>query len=216
MRVHAYLSDGASKANGSALDLTIDSPEALMEAFLNGEPQAFEHLFRRLSPRVAAALTHMSGDARLAEDLTQIVFLKLFRSRAAYQRGMLVMPWVFAIARNTFLDDRRQRRRRPESLSSDGTLPEQVSESDEPGMRKALTDLLQTLPAFQREALVLLKLEGLSLAEVAGLCGTSTASIKMRLHRAYRSLRATLLDSTSNDPLADDEAADPLRQRRRR
>jgi RNA polymerase sigma-70 factor, ECF subfamily len=186
------------RRRGESVGLTLDPPEQLMEAFLNGDARAFERLFRQLSPRVMAALVHMSGDARLAEDLTQIVFLKLYRSRAGYQRGMLVMPWVFAIARNTFLDHRRHVRRRPESLSSDGTLPE--PEPVEPSVidrsaHKALYDVLQGLPSAQREALVLLKVQGLSLAEAAGLCGTSPASIKMRVHRAYRNIREALVSN---------------------
>jgi RNA polymerase sigma-70 factor (ECF subfamily) len=109
---------------------------------------------------------------------------------------MLVMPWVFAIARNTFLDHRRQVRRRPESLSSDGTLPEPEPEEPQPIDReahKALYDVLRNLPTAQREALLLLKVQGLSLAEAAGLCGTSPASIKMRVHRAYRNIREALV-----------------------
>lgn len=178
-----------------ALPRSSDSPEALMEAFLNGDAHAFEQLFRLLSPRVAAALAHMSRDARLAEDLTQIAFLKLYRARASYQHGMLVMPWVLAIARNAFLDERRRRRRRPESLSCDGILPEVEVEprgSLEQSPQKALLDMLNTLPSSQQEALVLLKVQGLSLAEAASLCGTSIASIKMRVHRAYCSLREKL------------------------
>jgi RNA polymerase sigma-70 factor (ECF subfamily) len=166
-----------------------------MDAFLNGDVHAFEQLFRLLSPRVAAALAHMSGDARLAEDLTQVAFLKLYRARATYQRGTLVMPWVLAIARNAFLDERRQRRRRPECLSCDGTLPEVAVEPRtelEQSPQTALLEMLQALPSSQQEALVLLKVQGLSLAEVASLYGTSIASIKMRVHRAYLSLREKL------------------------
>lgn len=186
-------------ASERALELTTDRPETLMLAFLDGEARAFEQLFRLISPRVSAALRHMCGDARLAEDLTQTVFLKLYRARAGYQRGMLVMPWVFAIARNTYLDHRRRARRRPESLSADGMLPEpeplaeqnnaSASERDED---QALLEVLKLLPPAQREVLVLLKVHGLSLAEAAALCGTSSASIKMRAHRAYRRLRAEL------------------------
>jgi RNA polymerase sigma-70 factor (ECF subfamily) len=193
---------GDSRASDPTLTLAADSPEALMEAFLNGDTHAFERLFRQLSPRVAAALAQTSRDARLAEDLTQVVFLKLYRARATYQRGMLVMPWLLAIARNAFLDERRRRRRRPESLSSDGSLPELEMEprSDlEPGRQKALHDALKTLPSAQQEALVLLKVHGLSLAEVASLHGTSIASIKMRVHRAYCSLREKLPTRNLNE-----------------
>src|SRR5262245_49838034 len=132
-------SAGGAKRRGtpSSREHTHSSPEALMEAFLDGDARAFERLYRQLAPRVMGALVHMSGDARLAEDLTQTVFLKLYRSRGAYQRGMAVMPWVFAIARNTFIDHRRVSRRRPERLSSDGTLPEPEPEQPNPVDRGA-------------------------------------------------------------------------------
>ncbi|HKU39728.1 MAG TPA: RNA polymerase sigma factor [Polyangiales bacterium] len=173
-----------------------------MEAFLDGDARAFERLYRQLAPRVMGALVHMSGDARLAEDLTQTVFLKLYRSRAAYQRGMSVMPWVFAIARNTFIDHRRLTRRRPERLSPDGILPEpepQEPDTVDRSAPNALYDLLQGLPEQQRSALVLLKVQGLTVAEAAGLCGTSPASIKMRVQRAYHNLREMLAGRTRRD-----------------
>ena len=203
MHAISTTASGRRRRRGESVGLTLDSPEHLMELFLNGDARAFERLFRQLSPRVMAALVHMSGDARLAEDLTQTVFLKLYRSRAGYQRGMLVMPWVFAIARNTFIDHRRQVRRRPESLSSDGTLPEPEPEEPNPidrGAQRALHDVLQSLPSAQREALLLLKVQGLSLAEAAGLCGTSPASIKMRVHRAYRNIREALVTNIPGRP----------------
>ena len=128
-RLEVLLSGGRTAASEKALGRAAQRPETLMLAFLDGDSRAFERLFRLISPRVAAALTHMCGDARLAEDLTQTVFLKLYQSRRRYQRGMLVMPWVFAIARNTFLDHRRRARRRPESLSRDGMLPEPAIEA---------------------------------------------------------------------------------------
>jgi RNA polymerase sigma-70 factor (ECF subfamily) len=181
------------------LDVAIDSAEALMEAFLDGDALAFERLFRQLSPRVRAVLYSLCGDLQLAEDLTQTVFLKLYRARSGYQRGMLVAPWVFAIARNAFFDHRRRLRRRPEALSSDGVLPEQFDQgSPDDSAERALLQLLQVLPAPQREALVLLKLRGLTLAEAAGLCGTSPASIKMRAQRAYQRLRQIMFEGTQS------------------
>jgi RNA polymerase sigma-70 factor, ECF subfamily len=174
--------------------LELDSPEGLMCAFLDGDSSAFERLFRLLAPRVASALAQMSEDTRLAEDLTQVAFLKMYRARDSYQRGMLVAPWLFAIARNTFKDHQRTSGRRPESLSRDGTLPEVSTE--QPFDTSALDDILRALPASQREALLLLKVQGLSVTEAAALCGTSTASIKMRAHRAYRSLRDRFVERT--------------------
>lgn len=188
-----------SRRDGESLEFAPGSPEALMEAFLDGDARAFERLYRQLAPRVMGVLVHLSSDVSLAEDLTQAVFLKLYRSRAAYQRGMLVRPWVFAIARNTFIDQRRVLRRRLERLSPDGELPE--PEPQEPAVGQAdasngLYELLQLLPEHQRSALVLRKVHGLSVAEAAGLCGTSPASIKMRMQRAYRNLRAIIAGRT--------------------
>jgi RNA polymerase sigma-70 factor (ECF subfamily) len=172
------------------------SPEELMGAFLDGNTRAFEALFRGLGPRVASALTRMSGDQRLAEDLCQSVFLKLYRARSSYERGMLLAPWVFAMARNTYLDHLRRSKRRPEQLSEDGTLPELAMEIDPASAssfeQSGLQECLGCLPESQRQALVLLKVEGLTVAEAAALCGTSPASIKMRAHRAYVTLRDVL------------------------
>lgn len=172
------------------------SAEALMDAFVKGDARAFERLYRLLSPRLGSTLTHMCGDSRLAEDLVQVVFMKLYRARGAYHSGMPVKPWVFAIARNALLDHRRSTRRRPECLSADGRIPDGAAmEAREPrgeSDRVAVQELLQGLPASQREALFLLKVHGLSVSEVAALCGTSPASVKMRAQRAYRTLRQVL------------------------
>ena len=167
-----------------------------MAAFLDGDARAFEALFRELGPRIASALTRMSGDRRLAEDLCQSVFLKLYRARSSYERGMLLTPWVFAMARNTYLDHLRRCKRRPEQLSDDGTLPELATEMERTSgstfEQSGLQECLACLPASQRHALMLLKVEGLTVAEAAALCGTSPASIKMRAHRAYVTLRDVL------------------------
>jgi RNA polymerase sigma-70 factor (ECF subfamily) len=176
------------------------SPEELMCAFLDGDERAFEALFRELAPRIASALTRMSGDRRLAEDLTQSVFFKLYRARGAYQRGVLLTPWVFAMARNTYLDHLRHVRRRPEHLSEDGTLPDCPNDPAPSSLEyKGLHEGLEALPESQRHALMLLKVEGLTVAEAAALCGTSPASIKMRAHRAYATLRSLLSRGIKRD-----------------
>src|SRR5690348_13085085 len=82
------------------------TPEALMGAFLDGDARAFDELFRLLSPRVVRFLRYLCGDLRVAEDLAQTTFLKVHRARESYQRGAPLEPWVFAIARRTFLDHR--------------------------------------------------------------------------------------------------------------
>jgi RNA polymerase sigma-70 factor, ECF subfamily len=160
-----------------------------MEAFLNGDPRAFEALFRQLSPRVVSVLARMTGDLQEAQDLAQVVFMKLFRARAAYRQGTRVAPWVFSIARNTFADERRRQRRRPQSVRAGDVLGEPPCEPPSAFEQRTLSELLQALPGSQRDALVMVRIQGLSIAEAAARSRTSPASIEMRVGRAYRSLR---------------------------
>src|SRR5262245_25460855 len=131
MQAASTSASGSKRRGTQSREQCHGSPEALMEAFLDGDARALERLYRQLAPRLLGDLVHMSGDALLAEYLTQTVFLKLYRSRGAYQRGMSVMPWVFAIARNTYIDHQRHSSRCPERLSSDGVLPEPDPEDQE-------------------------------------------------------------------------------------
>ena len=181
------------RARSAALD-------ARMEAVLAGDVRAFEGLYRALAPRVRGFLRGLCGDDRTAEDLTQTTFLKVHRARHTYQRGAPVEPWIFAIARRSWLDHRRARRRRPEDLSADGTVPEPVVREEAPAgfdrLDPAVADALQAglaaLPDAQREAVVLLKVEGLSVADAAQIAGITPGALKVRAHRGYEALRKAI------------------------
>ena len=171
-----------------------------MKAFLGGDERAFEALYRTLAPRVKGFLRGLSGDERTAEDLTQTTFLKVHRARQTYQLGAPVEPWIFAIARRTWLDHRRSRRRRPEDLSADGAVPEPPSREEapegfdrlDPAVAEALLAGLEALPEAQREAVVLLKVEGLSVADAALIAGVTPGALKVRAHRGYEALRRAI------------------------
>jgi RNA polymerase sigma factor (sigma-70 family) len=178
-----------------------DAPlEACMESFLQGDARGFERLYRRMAPRLRGFLRGLCGDPGIAEDLTQVTFLKVHQARDTYRPGAPVEPWVFAIARRTWLDHLRHRRRRPESLSADGQMPEASADPAPPkGFEALSSDALEALersldelPAAQREAIVLLKVEGLSVAEAADVAGISTSNLKVRAHRGYEALRRAL------------------------
>jgi len=181
--------------------MSADEPlEECMEAFQRGDARGFERVYRRLAPRLRGFLRGLCGDARLAEDLTQATFLKVHQARDTYRLGAPVEPWMFAIARRTWLDHLRYRRRRPEALSDDGQLPEPAADAASPkGFESLSSDALDALqrgldalPAPQREAIVLLKVDGLSVAEAADVAGISPGNLKVRAHRGYESLRRAL------------------------
>ncbi len=177
------------------------SLEARMEAVLDGDARAFESVYRSLAPRVKGFLRGLcAGDERTAEDLTQLTFLKVHRARETYLRGAPVEPWIFAIARRTWLDHRRARKRRPEDLSADGTVPEPPSREEapegfdrlDPAVADAIRAGLAALPEAQREAVVLLKVDGLSVADAAQIAGVTPGALKVRAHRGYEALRRAL------------------------
>lgn len=168
-----------------------------MELFLDGDIRGFDALYRALTPRVRGFLRGLCGDPRLAEDLVQTTFLKIHAARETFHRGAPVEPWVFAIARRVWLDQRRRTRRRPEDLSSDGVLPERSEEpvaADgfdrlDPEVVSAIQRELDALPPAQREAVVLLKMQDLSVNEAAAVAGVSPGALKVRAHRGYEALR---------------------------
>ena len=102
------------------------------------------------------------------------------------------MPWVFAIARHTGLDGFRKRRRLAsrEVLVSDP--PDSAAQSGEQSKdTDRFTRIVAELPESQREVLIMLKVSGMSLEEVARATSSTVGSVKQKAHRAYERLRAT-------------------------
>jgi RNA polymerase sigma factor (sigma-70 family) len=146
----------------------------------------------------------MARERAVAEDLLQLTFLKLHRARAAYVRGADPLPWIYSIAHRTFLDEARRVKRAVVRVSDGDELPEQAADLRgetperrddprvDPELVKVALDALSQLPAQQREAVVLTKLDGKSVAEAAEIAGTSVGAMKVRAHRGYEALRKIL------------------------
>src|SRR5215813_10642354 len=84
---------------------------ALMQRYCDGDASAFRELYALVAPRLLGYLLKMARERALAEDLLQQTFLKVHRARGAYVRGADPVPWLYAIAHRTFLDDVRRARR---------------------------------------------------------------------------------------------------------
>lgn len=177
----------------SPADLGEKTLEDLMEAYVNGSAPAFELLYERISAKLFGYLLRLTRHRERAEDLLQTTFAKVHRARSAYLLGAPVLPWVFAIARRAFLDEQRRIKHRKEHLSIDGSLPEPRSDSHEPiELTAALESALRSLPESYREAIVLTKITGLSVAEAAQVLGSTPSAVKLRVHRGYKELRQSL------------------------
>ncbi|HLU67272.1 MAG TPA: RNA polymerase sigma factor [Kofleriaceae bacterium] len=176
----------------------------LMARYCDGDASAFRELHARIAPRLVAYLARMCGDRATAEDLVQQTFLKVHRARSAYVRGADPVPWMFAIAHRTFLDEaRRKQRSRVQVAREEGGVPEVPAEIDgtpadrrrdgpDPAMVRAALAALEELPPSQREALILTKLSGKSVAEAAVITGSTPGAVKLRAHRGYVALRKAL------------------------
>jgi RNA polymerase sigma-70 factor (ECF subfamily) len=175
-----------------------------MERYCDGDGDAASELYRLTSGRVLAYLIRLAGNRSTAEDILQQTFLKVHRARSAYNRGANPIPWIFAIAHRTFIDEaRRQKRARVRISRTGDDLPEVTAdlsgrskENALPETDSELTDslvaALRLLPQSQREAIVLTKLEGKSLAAAAAIVGSTTGAMKLRAHRGYVALRQIL------------------------
>jgi len=176
------------------LTLAESTREQLMERYVDGDAEAFEYLYRQVSPNLMGYLLRLTRNRERAEDLLQITFSKIHRARGSYLKGAPVLPWILAIARRSFLDERRSANVRTEDLSSDGSLPE--PQSEEHALPAELSDALEIalgrLPETYREAIVLTKITGLSVAEAASVLGATETAVKLRVHRGYNQLRKEL------------------------
>lgn len=174
-----------------------------MGRYCDGDADAFRRLYARLAPRLLGYLLRMVRERSTAEDLVQLTLLKVHRAREAYVRGADPVPWIFAIAHRTFLDDVRAKKRARVQVTADGAQPDVPADitgapdgtNIDDGTREltaATLAALQTLPPAQREAVVLTKLSGKSIVEAAEIAGTTPGAMKVRVHRGYEALRKAL------------------------
>lgn len=175
-------------------DVPAPTDEALMERYCSGENQALEALFERHAGPVHGFLTRMVRDRALADDLLQVTFLSVVRSADRYQRGAKVLPWLMTIAANAARDTLRRRSQQVEVLTADDERPEPsvLPAPSDPKARKLIEDAFAQLPAQQREAVVMHKLNGLSFEEIARALNISETAARIRAHRGYEKLRALL------------------------
>jgi RNA polymerase sigma-70 factor (ECF subfamily) len=185
----------AAPAPGIAVTGDLD---AIMDRCATGDDRAFDELYRRGAQRVRGFLVRLSGDSALADDLTQETFVRIHRARGSFATGASALPWMFAIARNAFLDHarREQVRRNSSARLAQPREAAKDTEGDEVlagrEMLGVVRQTLERLPALQRDAFVLIRFEGLSVSEAAQILGATEAAVKVRAFRAYEALRAAL------------------------
>ncbi len=183
----------------------VEIPPNLLERLCRGEEQAYLELFDLFSKRVYSLVFRMVRDASLAEDLTQEVFLKVFKRIGTLKDPSKLSAWMMQIAHNTCLD--WLKKKRPETLLTDfcdpaaagwiasmardnpGSSPEEILLKME---SERLDSLIGLLPVKYREILLLRYVHGYSYKEIASILDIPVSSVKFRKHYALKMLHERL------------------------
>jgi RNA polymerase sigma factor (sigma-70 family) len=162
------------------------------------ELPSWEDIVRAHSTRVYRLAYRLTGNQHDAEDLTQEVFVRVFRSLSSYTPGTFE-GWLHRITTNLFLDGaRRKQRIRFEGLAEDvaqrlpGTELTPAQVWDERHFDSDIQTALRALPPDYRAAVVLCDIEGFSYEEIAATLGVKLGTVRSRIHRGRAQLRAAL------------------------
>jgi RNA polymerase sigma-70 factor (ECF subfamily) len=165
---------------------------ANVEAARLGDPAAFERLMLRHERLVLVTALRLTGNMPDAQDVSQEVFLKLYRNLRKVDGAGSIAGWLYRVTVNACRD--LQRRKRPEvpvefveDLAAGGMDPQQAATEAE--RRRVLEMSLRMLPEKERAALVLRDLEGLSTEEVARALGSSQATVRSQISKARVKVR---------------------------
>jgi RNA polymerase sigma-70 factor, ECF subfamily len=164
----------------------------LMVLYQQADSAAVEELVVSLSPMLLRFFAVPMVSQSDAEDMLQDCWVRIHRARHTYRPADPLLPWIFAVARHTRLDAYRRRRRLVlrETLMAETPEPPAPYFSRDRNVRAGdVFAMVNRLPDTQRDVIVMLKVAGMSLEEVARATSSTTGAIKQKAHRAYQSLR---------------------------
>lgn len=193
-----------------------DDDIALMLAFKNGDYNAFATLVDRYQRPLIQYFYAQSPDLQRAEDCTQEVWRRVFRSRDSYTPKAQFKTYLFRIARNLWIDTFRSRSKHGDEVSLDNTstdaggsestplgraLPSNAStpveELSRTELKERIEAALSRLPESQREVFVLAEFQGMRYAEIGDVLQIPVGTVKSRMFNAMRRLRELLERDTS-------------------
>lgn len=181
--------------------------ELLLQRAGKGDQAAFLELYDRYREPIFRFAYRLLGSIEIAEDVTHDCFLSLIRRPEGFRPERAALrTYLFAIARNLAFKHFR-------NTGRETTLDEVTEEAQQASPRQAplrrlldeelaahVRDAVFSLPALQREALILFEYEGLSLNEIAGVVEADVGAVKARLYRARESMKRALRPYLNNNP----------------
>jgi len=176
-----------------------DELAALVGRARTGNVAAFDALARRVRDRVRRWARQVVADADDAEDVTQLVLVRMHERLGDFEGRSRFVSWLYRITRNVALERRRLEARRDALLARDAALavemmaPDADDVSDAERIRALLVAQFDALPARQREVFELVELRGVSAADAARALGIEASTVRVLLLRARRTIRARML-----------------------
>jgi RNA polymerase sigma-70 factor (ECF subfamily) len=170
--------------------------ERLMVLYQEGDLAAATTLIHSVSPKLYRFFAAQAVSRAEADDLLQETWLRIHKVRHTYRCGEPAIAWFYAIARHVRVDHYRKVMRK---TIRERELEEVADSSVVAGVGDTLQALLAPLSSGEREVVQMLKVEGLSLEEIARATSSTVGSVKQKAHRAYKKLRAAFGSSTNTE-----------------
>jgi RNA polymerase sigma-70 factor (ECF subfamily) len=185
------LAESASRSRGQDL--------ALRHRY--GDPAAFDEVYQRFAEMVYGLALRMSGDREEAADMSQEVFLRVYRHLGRFRGRSSLKTWIYRITINCCRSALRKRSRRylegpldnMEELADQRTGPEERTLGHDLGRR--LAEAVGELPVVFREAVLLRDVQGLSYGEIGEVLGVRIGTVRSRIARGRERLRALMEES---------------------
>jgi RNA polymerase sigma-70 factor, ECF subfamily len=165
----------------------------LLAAHVAGDPTAFATLVERHRHRLWAVAMRTTGDPHEAEDAVQDALMAAYRRADQYRGEAAVTTWLHRIVVNASLDRIRRRTARPAvALPDDPAIPAERDHLGERELQLVVLNALATLPDDQRDAVLLVDLEGYSIEEAAKVLDCPEGTVKSRCSRGRKRLAEEL------------------------
>jgi len=179
-----------------------ESEMQLVGRLRDGDPDAFDAVHEAFNGRLYNFLARLSGRRDVAEDLLEETWLRLVKHAGRLRPDTRLGPWLFTVARHLHASYCRSRLLEDSHLADliglwpcgrPAPSPFEAAEASETHRR--LTAAFASLPLADREALVLVAIEGFRHAEAAGICGVTAETMRQRVSRARARLARRLADA---------------------
>ena len=185
-------------------DLRDEADEKLYVLCAEGNTEAFRYLVERYQNLLVGYFMRRAGEAGIAEDLAQEVFIKLWRTAERYTVRARFSTYMYSVAHNTLIDHIRRKGTRADTISADtdeGAFLADTADSDIPEVLEHLAHeeqlalvrkALEQLKDVERDVVMSVFAEGMSYRDTAEVLGIPEGTVKSRLHGALRHIRQIL------------------------